>query len=169
MSQNELNFLSGVDFSTPGTKSRLANGLEKKDGYIVMANPGQSRKGDRHDISIAQFCIRSMATPKHVAIGVMGKDVLFVMDSELPEHQAINLYVQPSTKIIASKPKVSQLFQVLGVEIPHGSDSYTVIPFNLVHAFGNIYKAEFDEPKIITFSGTPIKSASASLPGEKHF
>src|SRR6188768_806478 len=146
MQTNELNFLAGVDFSAPGISSRLGNSVSKSDGYMVLANAGTARKCDRHDISIAHFCQTQAAVPLSIAIGVTGKDILFVLDSTLPEHQAINLYVQPSTKIIASKPKVQQLFEVLGIEKPVGKDSYTVVPFNLVHMFGNIYKAKFEAP-----------------------
>jgi hypothetical protein len=152
MQTNELNFLSGVDFSTPGNYSRLGSSVAKSDGYMVMANAGTSRKGDRCDISLAHFCANQSSVPQKVAIGVAGKDILFVLDSELTEHKPINLYVQPSTKIVASKPKVHQLFEVLGIDKPVGKDSYTVVPFNLVHMFGNIYKAKFESPNEVKVS-----------------
>jgi hypothetical protein len=156
-------FLAGVNFEIPGKMGKIKTVTEKNDGYLIMANPGKNRKYDRHDISVTQFCLRQQATPKHIAIGVSGKDVLFVLDSTLPEHQGINLYVQPSTKIIASKPKVIQLFDVLEVPVPKGADSYTIIAFNLVHMFANIYKAAFNEPLIVNMS------AGNNFPGGSHF
>lgn len=162
MSSNELNFLSGVDFSTPGKATTSQLNKDRKDGYIVIANPGRTRKSDRHDISIARFCERQAAVPQHVSVGLAGKDVLFVLDSTLPEHESIMLYVQPSTKIIASKAKALQIFEALSVKLPAGPDSYTVIAFDLVHMFGNIYKAVFSTPNEVVMS-------SPTGPGAKHF
>jgi len=138
-------FLKGFNFSSKEEFGGKRRTPATHDGVVIYSAAGEKRRFNRYEINFMNFFIRIGKEFSSVAIGARDKDILFVFDT--PEMRAESLNLAPSTKALNSRDKVLTIFSTLGVKPKTAPGAHNVLYFKLVHAFGNIYHAEFDLPE----------------------